>query len=433
MTASTPPTSSNTPYHHASPFLPTEESPGSPITRSRTLYYLSVRDSNSSTTRSRRYRPRATYGESEGGLLGSAAEERAGLMGDDEGGRGGQHAIDIQGGGLPPRWVDTMDEIEDILSRSQAKLNSLEKLHAKHVLPAFTDRTAEEREIEAQTIDITRDLRKMQSLVNHIRPNPGSDRNEVTTAKNVQRALAVKLQHFSAAFRKKQKVYMQQLQGHAIKNKDLLTASGAITLKGPESYEELEEDIQASHAHLTQTQRQRHTNESTIRRRDAEITQIAESITELADLFRDMSNLVVEQGTVLDSVEYNVEMTSRELEGAVEELKVAQTYQRRTGKRKCILLLILIIIGLIIVLIYKPRSLSTSIPKIDTSTLPAVNGDELQTSANDVGSVPSATRAYETLHPSAPRIRPPSLPQPRPSRRPRPSRTRTKTKAPLRT
>lgn len=36
-----------------------------------------------------------------------------------------------------------------------------------------------------------------------------------------------------------------ELQGHAIKNKDLLTASGAITLKGPESFEELEEDIQA--------------------------------------------------------------------------------------------------------------------------------------------------------------------------------------------
>lgn len=35
-------------------------------------------------------------------------------------------------------------------------VNTLEKLHAKHVLPAFTDRTAEEREIEAQTIDITR-------------------------------------------------------------------------------------------------------------------------------------------------------------------------------------------------------------------------------------------------------------------------------------
>lgn len=50
----------------------------------------------------------------------------------------------------------------------------------------------------------------MQSLINNIRPNPGSDKNEITTAKNVQRALAVKLQDFGAAFRKKQKVYMQR-------------------------------------------------------------------------------------------------------------------------------------------------------------------------------------------------------------------------------
>jgi hypothetical protein len=34
--------------------------------------------------------------------------------------------------------------------------------------------------------------------------------------------------------------------------------------------------------------------------------------------------LVVEQGTVLDSVEYNVSTTARELGAAVEELKVAQ-------------------------------------------------------------------------------------------------------------
>ncbi len=34
--------------------------------------------------------------------------------------------------------------------------------------------------------------------------------------------------------------------------------------------------------------------------------------------------MIVEQGTVLDSVEYNVQVTARELKGAVEELKVAQ-------------------------------------------------------------------------------------------------------------
>ena len=35
-------------------------------------------------------------------------------------------------------------------------VTALDKLHAKHVLPGFTDRSAEEREIERQTIDITR-------------------------------------------------------------------------------------------------------------------------------------------------------------------------------------------------------------------------------------------------------------------------------------
>lgn len=33
----------------------------------------------------------------------------------------------------------------------------------------------------------------------------------------------------------------------------------------------------------------------------------------------------MEQGTVLDSVEYNVEMTAQDTQGAVEELKVAHT------------------------------------------------------------------------------------------------------------
>jgi hypothetical protein len=76
--------------------------------------------------------------------------------------------------------VDLSDEIEEILGGTQTKSTpfapivpllhlrfftateqfhqvvALEKLHAKHVLPGFTDRSAEEREIEAATTDITK-------------------------------------------------------------------------------------------------------------------------------------------------------------------------------------------------------------------------------------------------------------------------------------
>ncbi|KAJ9123168.1 hypothetical protein QFC22_001361 [Naganishia vaughanmartiniae] len=87
-----------------------------------------------------------------------------------------------------------------------------------------------------------------------------------------------------------------------------------------------------SHAQLsqtqTQTQQSRHwenAGETVIRQRDKEITQLAQSIADLGDLFRDMANLVVEQGTVLDSVEYNVEVAATEIKGAVDELRTAQT------------------------------------------------------------------------------------------------------------
>jgi syntaxin 16 len=61
----------------------------------------------------------------------------------------------------------------------------------------------------------------------------------------------------------------------------------------------------------------------TIQRRTNEITNIAKSITELADLFRDLGDMVVEQGTMMDSIEYNLETVGREMKASVEELEVA--------------------------------------------------------------------------------------------------------------
>ena len=257
---------------------------------------------------------------------------------------------------------------------------ALDKLHAKHALPGFNDRTAEEREIERQTSDITRashsglrsstvvrthlagakrkradqqDFRKCTDLIASIRPAPGATRAEVMTAKNVQRGLAQKVQEASSLFRKKQRIYMdsepispllsdagtertgaqadpEELQGHAIKNKDLLAASGAITLRGPDLYDDLEADELAT-ASNRQSQLQSQTQSQAtvavnldIETRTKEIEQIAQSIQELAELFRDLNNMVVEQGTVLDSVEYNVQVTARETEAAVGELKIAQ-------------------------------------------------------------------------------------------------------------
>ncbi|WWC73846.1 uncharacterized protein I206_107818 [Kwoniella pini CBS 10737] len=401
--------SSNIPnlsFAPSSSFNPYSKStPDGPITRSRTLFYLSVRDS-SSTYSSKVRKSDRQYGDT---IDIGDDEEQIGLIG---------NSSTIPGKGLPPKWVDISDEVEEILSRAKIKISVLDKLHAKHVLPGFTDRTAEEREIERQTSDITRDFRRCTSLISSVQPTNRATRVEITTAKNVQRGLAQKVQDLSGMFRKKQRVYMQKLQGHAIKNKDLMVASGAITLKGVDLLDELEEDEQASHNQMQSQSQQQSTSaiDIDIQQRSNEITQIASSISELADLFRDLGNLVVEQGTVLDSVEYNVQMTARELKGAEEELKVAQRYQANTGRRKCILFLFLCILGLIIILIYKPRSNSSSTPIIPIiSSSPTSSAttyiDDIVPSYKSVLQPSAMTTSKMHEHPHGPPLaKPPPLP-----------------------
>lgn len=96
-------------------------------------------------------------------------------------------------------------------------------------------------------------------------------------------------------------------------------------------------------------------NDSVIAQREKEIEEIARGVIELADLFRDLQTMVIDQGTMLDRIDYNVECMATDVKEADKELKTAETYQKKTTKRKIIFLLLLIIAGVIILLIIKPK------------------------------------------------------------------------------
>jgi syntaxin 16 len=98
-----------------------------------------------------------------------------------------------------------------------------------------------------------------------------------------------------------------------------------------------------------------HSNDAAISQREREIEEIAQGIIELSDLFRDLQTMVIDQGTLLDRIDYNVERMATDVKEAEKELKVASGYQKKSTKRKIILLLLLIIIGMIILLVIKPK------------------------------------------------------------------------------
>ncbi|KIY50352.1 t-SNARE, partial [Fistulina hepatica ATCC 64428] len=326
-------------------------------TRSRTLLFLSYRDSRVPSTRFARSRRSDYYDD-----VYSSADEHQGLMNN---GDPGYIAVDLNPS--PPEWWSGVaDQVEVILAAVPAKIAALDKLHAKHVLPGFADRSQEERDIETATTDLTKDFRRCQSLIQRIGvlgptshpfpPSASSAGHETLAAKNVQRGLAARVQELSATFRKKQRVYMEKLQGHAIKNQDLLIASGTLSLKGLEGMSAVDDDVEAaSHTRTQSLSLEQAGSSSEFQLRNRELNEIANSIAGLAELFKDLSVLVIDQGTLLDSVEYNIEQASVSMQEAVEDLKVATRYQKNTGRRKCIFLLLLIIFGLILVLIFKPR------------------------------------------------------------------------------
>lgn len=121
---------------------------------------------------------------------------------------------------LPPRWLDVQDEVANLLEDIGKKMQKLEPMHAKHMLPGFEDdavKKKEEREIERLTQDITRGfqgcqraIKSIDNMVKSSKAQPGGiNQGEETMAKNLQVNLATKVGEVSAVFRKKQANYLK--------------------------------------------------------------------------------------------------------------------------------------------------------------------------------------------------------------------------------
>lgn len=84
--------------------------------------------------------------------------------------------------------------------------------------------------------------------------------------------------------------------------------------------------------------------------RNREIDQVTHSITEVNSIFKDLGQLVLQQGEQLDTVEENILQLHGNTHQAERELTKAHEYQKKKGKWTCILLVALCVFVLIMVL-----------------------------------------------------------------------------------
>ncbi|KAG1421321.1 hypothetical protein G6F58_003781 [Rhizopus delemar] len=271
---------------------------------------------------------------------------------------------------LPPQWTDIVEEVDEVLDaikdKSNVKTNlsiihliefltysytvtRLKGMHRKHLLPGFEDKSSDEAAIEALTMEITNEFYRIKQQIQRIRVGRNASDQEDTITRNIQTSLATKVQDVSSQFRKIQSSYLQKMQGQENKKVNILGSS----LSNEAAELLLDEDAQIG---FTESQLAvLESSENNIDQREREINQIAKSIHQLAEIFRDLQTLVIDQGSMLDRIDYNIEQTNVEVKQAVIELDKGARYQSKTRKRKLMLLLVLIILLLIVILIVKPK------------------------------------------------------------------------------
>ena len=251
---------------------------------------------------------------------------------------------------LPPLWVDKIEAVEEETQKIQVMMRELQSLHNKRLTVSFDmNEEDQEREINQKTLEITEVFRKAESHLKRF-SGQGDERDisasERTVRRNMQSQAARSLQGLSLKFRTSQKQYMQRVQaqksGSGDKDFDYLNAPEPQT-------SQLDVDLGFTSAQMVVVGEA----EDLVNARDEEIQQIAKSIEELAEIFKELAVLVIDQGTILDRIDYNMENAVEHAKEGVEQLEKAEQHQKNATGFKCICLLVVLIIIMLGVLIWK--------------------------------------------------------------------------------
>lgn len=243
---------------------------------------------------------------------------------------------------IAPNWLSIVDEVKLDLSRIHQKMEELKEAHKKHLLPGFDDRPDEVQAIEIITADVTRLFSQSQMKIQNMAKIKLSPQ-EKQIRDNLQSSLATKLQDLSMDFRKIQKRYLGQLQTlekggdpFKITGDDLVAESPLFDQGMKDGQIQL---IDQSVSHWEETERQ--------------TRQILSAVTDLTDILKDLALLIVEQGTVLDRIDYNIEHASHDVEEALVEIKKANDYQKNTKKKYCMMVLCCLILAVLVGIVIK--------------------------------------------------------------------------------
>ncbi|XP_057291520.1 syntaxin-16-like [Hydractinia symbiolongicarpus] len=313
-------------------------------TRSLTRLFISFRNTSvNNATREPEYKIKGTKKRQ--------ADDTVALVSDEdlELGKSMQHPGVAS---LPPEWSDAVEEVQYDISKIKKRTKDLNALHNKHLnRPSLDDNVNEEHTIDVTTQEITQLFHQCQRCIQTIQAKAhGASKSEQTIVRNVVSTLASQLQELSISFKKGQSIYLKKMKNREEREKKYFNndfqPTNAFMQEEDENFDDLY-DKGFTTAQLQMVEE----NEQIVRQREEEISHIVRSIGDLNTIFKDLAMLIVDQGTILDRIDYNVEQASVQVEKGLQQLQKSEKHQKSSRKMLCILVLAVVLIIMIIALV----------------------------------------------------------------------------------
>lgn len=249
---------------------------------------------------------------------------------------------------LPPQYVDFKEGIRVEMSAIKRKMDELKNVHSRAALTHFDDANSDEAQIEVLTQEITRLFKKCEVRLTRFGGHSCNNEADEKVRQNVQRVLALELQKLSLAFRKQQKTYLNRLRTKegAAGSFAALEASAAWRSGGggDEDY-----DPGFSELQLVRVDNM----DALALERDQEVTNIVASINDLAQVMKDLAVLVIDQGTILDRIDYNIEQVAMQVDEGVKQLVKAEKTQKKNRMIMCIMFLMCAVVLMLVIVVAK--------------------------------------------------------------------------------
>ena len=245
-------------------------------------------------------------------------------------------------------YDESYKKVNNILDELLTNFASLKSFQQERIKPKFVDEDIQNKKIDGEIdkliIKMMKKIKFCEALTKMIKEKKSEVNTSLEKVKNnIKIFLTTKIQNFSNEFRQNQQQYLKYLKDMGIiiySNEDKNNKSESLLNDNDDEKKNFlytkDDDVNIQ-----------------IKKRDEDIDILVKSINELSGIFKDLQNIVQEQGTILDRIDYNINISYENSQEGLKNLKKAEQHNNESCFRNAILLLFFIIFVETILIICK--------------------------------------------------------------------------------